>query len=95
MLTQNYATLTFADHNGQGLAWAVYEYYDCLEDALAVTRDFTIPWRVQVWIDIRNGPAEAGFWTDERYWIDGKDDTTPVWCDYCGINHPRDGRHKK
>ncbi len=47
---------------------------DCLEDAMAALRGIEdTPWRVQEWIDIRNGPAEAGFWHDVAYWIDGRE----------------------
>ncbi len=47
--------------------------FDCLEDALAFIRDtsLTVPWRIEEWIDIRNGPAEAGFWHDVEWWISG------------------------
>ena len=66
-----YRILTFTD-----FAWTAADFeFDCLEHALAlvVSAPFSAPWRVQEWIDIRNGPAEAGFWRDVEWWLAGKE----------------------
>lgn len=63
-----YRILIFTDHT-----WVVDdERYDCQEDARNVLGRAS-PWRIQEWIDIRNGPAEAGFWRDAAYWLDGQE----------------------
>ncbi len=63
-----YRLLVFTDYT-----WIPGVVFDDLEDALAVAAPMDTPWRVQEWIDIRNGPAEAGFWHDVAYWIDGRE----------------------
>lgn len=69
-----YRILTFGNPDGLGFTWAVADFeFDCLEDAMAGVNSIPNhgPWRIQEWIDVRNGPAEAGFWRDAAYWLDG------------------------
>lgn len=65
-----YRILTFLDYT-----WSASDVHlDCLEDALVIVNGLEdIPWRIQEWIDIRNGPAEAGFWHDVEWWLDGRE----------------------
>lgn len=60
----NFTWTEWAIPTGKGV-----DRLDCLEDALkAVPLLEATPWRIQEWIDIRNGPAEAGFWHDVEWW---------------------------